>query len=466
MPAACQSFLLHPSTFAFRGFEGAKRQRLCQPSGSPLGPNLAGVSLFRMRAHRWRWGLWRAFGMADAARFCWGPLRPPNQCLPDGAVTCLWNGWCRTALLRAVTFAQPMPAACQIQSFLSHPSTFAFSGLEGAKQQRLCRPSGNPVGVNLAGVSLFRMRAHGWRWGLWRAFGMADAARFCSGPLRPPNQCLLLAKASCFNRPPWLLVGVKVPNGSGSADLVAGGRESCWGFRVSDACSRVTLGAMTCPWNGWCRTVLVRAVTFAQPMPAACQSSLLRPSTFAFKGFEGAKRQRLCQPSGNPLGPNLAGVSLFRMRAHRWRWGLWRAFGMADAARFCWGPLRPPNQCLPDGAVTCLWNGWCRTVLLRAVTSPNQCLLLAKASCLTLPPLLLVGGKVPNGSGADQVATRWAWILLGFPCFGCVLTGDAGGCDVPLEWLMPHGFAQGRYVRPTNACRLPKLPASTVHLGF
>ena len=331
-----------------------------------------------------------------------------------------------------------MPAACQ--SFLLQPSTFAFSGCEGAKRQRLCRPSGNPVGVNLAGVSLFRMRAHGWRWGLWRAFGTADAARCCSGPLRSPNQCLLLAKAPCFTRPPLLLGGPKVPNGSGSADLVA--TRWAWillGFPVSDACSRVTLGAVTCLWNGWCRTVLLRAVTFAQPMPAACQSSLLHPSTFAFRGFEGAKRQRLCQPSGNPLGPNLAGVSLFRMRAHRWRWGLWRAFGMADAARFCSGPLRPPNQCLP----------------------------LAKASCFNRPPLLLVGAKVPNGSGsADLVATRWAWILLGFPCFGCVLTGDAGGCDVPLERLMPHGAARGRYVRPTNACCLPKLPASPVHLCF
>ena len=272
---------------------------------------------------------------------------------------CLWNGWCRTVLLRAVTSAQPMPAACQ--SFLLQPSTFAFSGCEGAKRQRLCRPSGNPVGVNLAGVSLFRMRAHGWRWGLWRAFGTADAARCCSGPLRSPNQCLLLAKAPCFTRPPLLLGGSKVPNGSGSANQV------------------------------------------------------------------------------HPLGPNLAGVSLFRMRAHRWRWGLWRAFGMADAARFCSGPLRPPNQCLP----------------------------LAKASCFNRPPLLLVGAKVPNGSGsADLVATRWAWILLGFPCFGCVLTGDAGGCDVPLERLMPHGAARGRYVRPTNACCLPKLPASPVHLCF
>ena len=167
------------------------------------------------------------------------------------------------------------------------------------------------------------MRPHQWRWRLWRAFGMAAAARCCSAPLRPPNPCLLPAKASCH------------------------------------------------------------------------------PSTFAFSGFEGAKQQRLCRPSGNPVGLNLAGVSLFRMRAHWWRWGLWRAFGIADAARFCSGPLRPPNQCL----------------------------LPAKASCFTHPPLFLAGSKVPRSSGsADPVATRWAWILPGFPCFGCVLTADAGGC--------------------------------------
>ena len=248
-----------------------------------------------------------------------------------------------------------MPAACQ--SFLLQPSTFAFSGCEGAKRQRLCRPSGNPVGVNLV-----------------------------------------------------------------------------WGFPVSDACSRVTLQAVTCLWNGRCRTVLLTAVTFAQPMPAACQSSLLHPSTFAFRGFEGAKRQRLCQPSGNPLGPNLAGVSLFRMRAHGWRWGLWRAFG---------------------------------TVLLGAVTFAQPMPAACQSSLLHPSTFAIGGSKVPNGSGsADLVATRWAWILLGFPCFGCVLTGDAGGCDVPLERQMPHGAAQGRYVRPTNACCLPKLPASPVHLCF
>ena len=66
--------------------------------------------------------------------------------------------------------------ACQ--SFLPHPSTFAFSGFEGAKRHRLCRP--------------------------------------CK----------------------WQPVGP----------------ESCWGSAVSDACSPATLGAVTCLWSGWCPT--------------------------------------------------------------------------------------------------------------------------------------------------------------------------------------------------------------------
>ena len=229
----------HPSSFVFSGFEGAKRQRLCRPSGNPLGLNPAGVLPFRMRAHRRRWRLWRAFGVAGGPRCCPEPLRQPNQCLPP------------------------------------HPSSFVFSGFEGAKRQRLCRPSGNPLGLNPAGVLPFRMRAHRRRWRLWRAFGVAGGPRCCPEPLRQPNQCL----------PP-------------------------------------------------------------------------HPSSFVFSGFEGAKRQRLCRPSGNPLGMNPAGVLLFRMRAHRRRWRLRRAFGVAGAPRCCPEPLRQPNQCLPPHPSSFVFSGF------------------------------------------------------------------------------------------------------------
>ena len=178
-------------------------------------------------------------------------------------------------------------------------------------------------------------------------------------------------------------------------------------------------------------------------MPAACQSSLLQPSTFAFSGCEGAKRQRLCRPSG----------------ITRWAWILlgFPCFGcvLTGDAGGCDVPL---EWLMPHGFA----EG-------RYARPTNACRLpkLPASTVVGRPPLLLVGAKVPNGScSADLVATRWAWILLGFPCFWCVLTGDAGGCDVPLERLMPHGAAQGRYVRPTNACCLPKLPASPVHLCF
>ena len=101
------------------------------------------------------------------------------------------------------------------------------------------------------------------------------------------------------------------------------GPQSCWGSAVSHACSPATLAAVTCLWSGWCPTMLPRAVTSTQPMHAnACQSFQPHPSTFAFSGFEGAKRHRLCRPSGNPLGLNPAGVLLFRMRAHRRGWRL------------------------------------------------------------------------------------------------------------------------------------------------
>ena len=427
----------HPSSFVFSGFEGAKRQRLCRPSGNPLGMNPAGVLLFRMRAHRRRWRLWRAFGVAGGPRCCPEPLRQPNQCLPP------------------------------------HPSSFVFSGFEGAKRQRLCRPSGNPLGMNPAGVLLFRMRAHRRRWRLWRAFGVAGAPWCCPEPLRQPNQCLPPhpssfvfsgfegAKRQRLCRPSGNLLGMN------PAGVLL--------FRMRAHRRR---------WRLW------RAFGVAGG-PRCCPEPLRQPNQcLPPHRFEGAKRQRLCRPSGNPLGMNPAGVLLFRMRAHRRRWRLWRAFGVAGAPRCCPEPLRLPNQCLPPHPSSCVFSGFegakrrsadqvatrwawillgfcsfacvligdaggCDVPLEWLVphgAAQSRYVNLTNACHPTHPALFLAGSKVPNGSGsADQVATCWAWILLGFCCFACVLTGDAGGCDVPLEWLVAHGAAQSRYVNPTNA---------------
>ena len=127
---ACQSFQPHPSTFAFTGFEGAKRHRLCRPSGNLLGLNPAGVCCF-------------GCVLTGDAGGCDVPL---EWLVPHDAA-----------------YVNPTNAC---QSFQPHPSTFAFTGFEGAKRHRLCRPSGNLLGLNPAGVLLFRMRAHRRRWGL------------------------------------------------------------------------------------------------------------------------------------------------------------------------------------------------------------------------------------------------------------------------------------------------------------
>ena len=94
------------------------------------------------------------------------------------------------------------------------------------------------------------------------------------------------------------------------------GHESCWGSAVSHACSPATLAAVTCLWSGWCSRCC------PEPLRQPNQCLPPHPSSFVFSGFEGAKRQRLCRPSGNLLGMNPAEVLLFRMRAHRRRWRL------------------------------------------------------------------------------------------------------------------------------------------------
>ena len=175
----------------------------------------------------------------------------------------------------------------------------------------------------------------------------------------------------------------------------------------------------------------------------ACQSFQPHPSTFAFSGFEGAKRHRLCRPSGNPLGLNPAGVLPFRMRAHQMENAPWKAGRSVGTSHplphrpsLCGSALGPRIRHFPTHTVVgqafplgfwCLicslpdafadwtivpqlgqaWVNERTTSPFRAVTSTQP--MPAKASSPTHPPLLLAGSKVLNGTGsADQVPTRWA----------------------------------------------------------
>ena len=170
--------------------------------------------------------------------------------------------------------------ACQ--SFQPHPSAFnAFSGFEGAKWHRLCRPSGNPLGLNPAGVLLFRMRAHQMENAPWKA-GRSVGTSHPIVHRPPPRACCRFARV--------------LPGDAGGCDVPLE-----W-LVPHDAAQ----GRYVNPTN-------------------ACQSFQPHPSTFAFSGFEGAKRHRLCRPSGNPLGLNPAGVLPFRMRAHQMENAPWKA---------------------------------------------------------------------------------------------------------------------------------------------
>ena len=103
---------------------------------------------------------------------------------------------------------------------------------------------------------------------------------------------------------------------------------------------------------------------------------------------------------------------------------------MAPALQTKWPPVAP--QCCWGSAVSDACRRWAVTCRLRIrskakASSPTHPLLLAvsyKVPKVPKSPLLLAGSKVPlNGTGsADQMATHWAWILLGFCCFGCVPT--------------------------------------------
>ena len=125
---------------------------------------------------------------------------------------------------------------------------------------------------------------------------------------------------------------------------------------------------------------------------------------------------------------------------------------MAGAPRCCPEPLRQPNQCLPPHPSTFAFSGFgrCQT----AAALPTKWQPVGPESCW--------GSAVSDAcSPATLAAVTCLWSGVHRPCprmlvLRCMSTyaasSFAGGCDVPLEWLVPHGAAQSRYVNPTNAC--------------
>ena len=139
------------------------------------------------------------------------------------------------------------------------------------------------------------------------------------------------------------------------------------------------------------------------------------------------------------FGLNPAGVSLFRMHAAQspLRTELWHAL-----ARFCFAfsgfedavsALSLRTNYLPLGLESC-WgfpvSHACRT---RALCGP----IAARFGTLLLCFYRFRRCRFGTQS-ADELPTPWAWILLGFPCFGCMPHRALCGLSCGTLW---HAFA-------------------------
>ena len=175
---------------------------------------------------------------------------------------------------------------------LRSPIIFAFSGFEGAKRHRLCLLGFCRFGCVLTGDSgSADQMARRWAWIL-----LGPAVSAACPPVLWYHSMLGLVPNGAAKplqpHPSLLLAGSKVPNGTGSADQMA--TRLAWILLGFCRFGCVPTGTMV-PLDAWAQW---------------CCQAFAAPSIFAFSGFEGAKRHRLCRPTGNPFGLNLAMVPL------------------------------------------------------------------------------------------------------------------------------------------------------------
>ena len=263
----------HPSiSLLLAGSKALKRPLVRKPMGHPLGLNPAGVLLFRNRA---------LGGAAES-----------------------------TVLLRATAKAST--------PFHPHPSIhlpLLLAGSKVLKRPLVRKPMGHPLGLNPAGVLLFRNRALGGVSAaesrvLLRATAKASTP-FHTHPSIHPSLFAFSYPRCCYGPRPKLPPHSTPIHPSihpsispfafswfeGAATALGPqtnwpplGRESCWGSAVSQPCPRR------------CSRIHGAAQGHGQsfhPIPPPS----IHPSLFAFSWFEGAETAPGPQTNGPPLGP-------------------------------------------------------------------------------------------------------------------------------------------------------------------
>ena len=269
----------HRFSFAFRGFEAAVRHHVCERIRGPLGLNPAGVPLFRNHAsnptkqgqsshptlypRHWFCFAFRGFEAAVRHHVC-ERIRGPLGLNPAG-----------------VPLFRNHASNPTKQGQSSHPTLyprhrfcFAFRGFEATVRHHVCERIRGPLGLNPAGVPLFRNHA--------------------SNPTK---------------------------QGQSSHPTLYPRHWFCFAFRGFEAavrhhvCERIR-GPLGLNPAG---VPLFRNHASNPTKQGQSSHPTLYPRhwfCFAFRGFEAAVRHHVCERIRGPLGLNPAGVPLFRNHAH------------------------------------------------------------------------------------------------------------------------------------------------------
>ena len=213
----------------------------------------------------------------------------------DGALSAAES----TVLLRAVILQpinplrQPINPSKAKASTTTHPSiSLLLAGSKALKRPLVRKPMGHPLGLNPAGVLLFRNRALG---GAAESTVLLRATAKASTPFHPhPSIHLSLFAFSWFE-------GAETAPGP-QTNWPPLGRESCWGSAVSQPCPR----------RCFCSRIHGVAQSRGQSFHIPPYSTPIHPSIhpsihlFAFSfysWFEGAETAPGPQTNGPPLGP-------------------------------------------------------------------------------------------------------------------------------------------------------------------